>query len=221
MTRWLYLAIAVTIAALVGSLYVYFGLYDRLAEQLPVHWDINGEPDKFVPKEVAWKYLLLTPGLMIGFVLLTLVLPWLSPKSFEVGRFRDTYGYVMALVVVLFGYIQAVLLWSTLHPESRTARLLVAGILLFFALLGNVLGQVRRNFWMGIRTPWTIASEQVWNQTHRLAGWLFVGFGLLGSAAVLLGAPLLWSFVALMVVALLPVVYSLVLYKRLEKLGKL
>jgi uncharacterized membrane protein len=84
-----------------------------------------------------------------------------------------------------------------------------------------VLGQVRRNFWVGVRTPWTLTSEAVWSRTHRLAAWLYVPLGVAGAAAVVLGAPLSACFVVFIVVVLLPAVYSLVLYKRLERQGNL
>src|SRR5262249_6585163 len=153
---------------------------------IPIHWDINGQPDKFVGRDQAGINFWLTPGILAAFVLLTLVLPWLSPRSFEVESFRGTYGYVMALVSLLFLYIHGVILWSTLHPEAMNIKAFVCGILVFFAFLGNVLGRVRRNFWMGIRTPWTLANDNVWIRTHRLAGWLFVLYGILGCVAVLL-----------------------------------
>jgi uncharacterized membrane protein len=221
MTRWFYLAAAVTALAFAASLYAYFGMYDQLPERIPVHWGIDGTPDKWVDKDHAWINFWLVPGMMTAFLGLTLVLPWLSPKSFEVDRFRDTYGYVMALVNCLFAYIHAVILWSSFHPESMNVKWFITGIMVFFALMGNVMGQVRRNFWMGIRTPWTLASENVWNQTHRLAGWLWFIFGLAGAMAALAGVPPLWCFVGVLVAALFPVVYSLVLYKHLEKQGRL
>lgn len=221
MTRWLYLAIALTVAAFAASAYVYFFQYDRLPERIPIHWDINGRPDGWVSRDQAWMNFWLIPALMAGFVVLTVVLPWISPKSFKVEPFRDTYGYVMALVVVLFGYIHGILLWSSLNPGFPTGRSLVAGILGFLALLGNVLGRVRRNFWIGIRTPWTLASDTVWVKTHRLGAWLFVAFGLIGVIAALAGAPLVFCFGGLIAVALFLVLYSLAIYKRLEKQGRL
>src|SRR5262249_44821666 len=101
-------------------------------------------------------------------------------------------------------------------------RWLIAGFFLFFALMGNVLGRVRRNFWMGVRTPWTLASETVWNQTHRLTAWLFVAGGLAGFVAVVAGAPVVWCFVGFLVALVaLPIGYSFALYKKLERLGRL
>ena len=92
---------------------------------------------------------------------------------------------------------------------------------LFFALMGNSLGKVRRNFWMGVRTPWTLASETVWNRTHRVTAWLWVALGLVGFVIVLVFNWLVASLALLLVAVLTPVLYSLILYKSLEKQGKL
>ena len=86
--------------------------------------------------------------------------------------------------------------------------------------MGNVLGKVRRNFWMGVRTPWTLASEKVWVATHRLAARLLTAGGLAGAVAAWLGAPLVLCFWLLMVALLWPAVHSLLLYKRLEREGE-
>lgn len=221
MTRWLYLSIALTVAALAGSLYVYFFQYDRLPEQVPIHWDLYGEPNDWTSKDNVFATFLLWPAVMAGLVVLTLLLPWLSPRQYKVDRFRSTYGYIMALLVALIGYIHVVILWGSLQEKLPLNRLLIGGICLFLALTGNVLGQVRRNFWMGVRTPWTLASETVWNQTHRLAAWLFVACGLLGFILVSAGAPFVWCLAGILVAVLVPALYSLVLYKRLERQGRL
>jgi uncharacterized membrane protein len=80
---------------------------------------------------------------------------------------------------------------------------------------------VKPNFWMGVRTPWTLADPQVWTQTHRVAAWTFVAVGVAGFVAALAGVPPVWCFGLLIAGALWPVVYSLVLYKRLERAGRL
>src|SRR5436190_561171 len=98
MTRWLYLSVALTIAALAGTVYVYGVQYDQLPDAIPTHWDIHFVPDQWVPKTEALWHLLAIPGVMALITLLTVVLPWLSPTSFQVEPFRDTYGYIMALV---------------------------------------------------------------------------------------------------------------------------
>jgi uncharacterized membrane protein len=222
MTRWLAFSIALTVAAFALAGFVYLFFYDELPDSMPTHWNIEGKPDAWKPRGEAFLLnFLLPPTLMAGFVGLTLALPWLSPKNFKIDTWRDTYEYIMALVVALFGFIYVCIVLSTLVPELPFVRFMVGGMMFFFALLGNVLGRVRRNFYVGVRTPWTLASDVVWNQTHRVAAWLFVGFGLAGAVAVLAGVNMIVCFVALLIAAFAPVLYSLVLYKRLERQGRL
>ena len=92
---------------------------------------------------------------------------------------------------------------------------------LFFALMGNVMGKVRKNFYIGIRVPWTLASDRVWNDTHRLAAWLMVAGGIIGFLLVIAGLPLLVAIGVMIVTLLIPVVYSFVHYKALERCGAL
>jgi uncharacterized membrane protein len=97
----------------------------------------------------------------------------------------------------------------------------LGGIALLFVLLGNVMGKLRRNFWLGVRTPWTLANERVWYATHRLAARTMVAGGLPALVAALGALPHLVAVAALLGAALVPVVFSLVYYKRLERAGTL
>jgi uncharacterized membrane protein len=224
MTRWLVIAILLTVAAFAVSIYMFTFEYERLPDRLPIHWNIHGEPDGWVDKSNGlWAFLIL-PGAMALMVVLTVVLPWLSPRGFDPDEFRSTWEYLMMLIVALLGYISVLSLLAGLrgHNLLEVGRWLIAGMFIFFALMGNVMGQVRRNFWMGVRTPWTLASESVWNQTHRLTAWVFVAGGLLGFVAVLVGVPAVWCFVVfILALVVVPITYSFLLYKRLERLGRL
>jgi uncharacterized membrane protein len=221
MSRWLWLSVVLTIVVLGGTLFLYCFGRDYLPEKVPIHWNIKGEADGWRPRDQVLPHLLLSPGVMALMIVLALVLPWLSPRRFEVERFRATFDYIMALITGLFAYIQVCLLLASVEANVDSTRLMVGGIFLFFAALGNVLGKVRRNFWMGVRTPWTLASEYVWNQTHRVAAWLYVAIGLVGFVAIILGASLPVVLVVFMIGVLFPVPYSLYLYKRLQREGKL
>jgi uncharacterized membrane protein len=165
--------------------------------------------------------------MMIGFLVLFAFLPTLSPKRFEVDTFRSTYLYIMVLVSALFLYMHGVILLSTWQevrqgPRSMDiGRTLVGGMFLFFALMGNVMGKVRKNFYIGIRVPWTLASDRVWNDTHRLAAWLMVAGGIVGFVLVIVGVPMAWAFGVMLATCLVPVVYSFVHYKALERQGAL
>jgi uncharacterized membrane protein len=223
-TRWLYPSIALTVLALAGSLYVYQASDSLLPEKVPVHWNAEGKANGFVQREDASSlllYLLLVPAIMGGMVLLTVVLPWLSPKHFEIDRFRGTYGYIMFLIVAFCAYIQVANVLGMMERPFDTVKLLIGGMMLFFALLGNVMGKVRRNFYVGVRTPWTLASDAVWEATHRLAAWLMVVGGVAGFIALLLGVPFYCCLIGVLVCVLIPIPYSLWLYKKLEREGKL
>jgi uncharacterized membrane protein len=189
-------------------------LYPELPELIPIHWNLRGQVDGWGHKQWA---IYLMPGTMALFIGMLYALPWLSPGSFALDPFRDTFNYLMVVCMVLFGYLHVLMLQAALHPEMDTARLLISGLFLFFALIGNVLGKVRRNFWMGVRTPWTLASDKVWIATHRLAARLMVGAGMIGALGVWLGVPPALCFGLLMGALFVPVVYSYFLHQRLEE----
>jgi uncharacterized membrane protein len=228
MNRWLIYNVVLTLAALGASLYLGWVRPDLLPEKVPVHWNAAGEANQFVPRDHILPYFLIVPGFMAFFVLLSLALPWLSPVQFSIDRFRHTYNFLIALVLTLFAYIHGIALAASMGLDVNMNKVLLGGMFLFFALLGNVLGKVQRNFFVGIRTPWTLADETVWIRTHRMAAWVWVAGSLVGFVTVMIG-PSLWGqtttvWVALtffLAMALSPVVYSLVLYKRLQREGKL
>jgi len=221
MNRWLVASITLTVVGFAAALTAFYGYRDQMAETIPVHWGITGEPDAWVQRDSALVQLLLLPGLMTLMIGLSLVLPYLSPKEFRIERFNSTYWYMMFLVTMLFGWIQFVVIAAAFEWNLPIVRLLIAGIFLMLALMGNVMGRVKRNWWMGVRTPWTLASEVVWNQTHRLAAWVFFGCGLFGFVGVLIGLPFIACMVLVLLIAFVPILYSLVLYKRLERRGQL
>jgi uncharacterized membrane protein len=197
-------------------------LYASLPEQIPTHWNIRGEVDGYGGK---WT-LFIFPAIMVGMLVMFYFLPALSPKQFEVDAFRSTYLYIMVLVVGLFAYMDAVMLYVVHQTVAKHAtvdlgRAFLAGMFLFFALMGNVMGKVRKNFYIGVRVPWTLASDRVWNDTHRLAAWTWVSAGAIGFAMIVLGAPIMAAFGVLIVSAFIPVIYSFVHYKSLERRGAL
>jgi uncharacterized membrane protein len=222
MNRWFVVSLLVTILAIAGPLFLYFGRPDLLKEQIPTHTNAAGEVDKWTPREDILPQWLLIPGVMVAMVTMFSLLPWLSPKGFEIDRFRATFYFLMAVVTLLFAYIQLLFVLGGVQAiQLQLDRWLLGGMALFFALLGNRLGKVQRNFFMGVRTPWTLASEAVWIQTHRLTAWLWTPGGLVLAVIAFAGLSI-WLWIAgMLLIALAPVVYSLWLYKRLQKQGKI
>lgn len=191
--------------------------YPYLPSRVPTHWDAQGRVNAY---SARWTLLVINPAFMVALLGLFRLLPWLSPRHFEVDSFLSTYLYIMLAFLVFAGYIQGLLLWAALGGQWNMGQALGGGVCLLFALLGNVMGKVRRNFWIGVRTPWTLANERVWNATHRFAAKTFVLGGLGGLVLTLARAPFWASFGLLMAGVLIPVAHSLVYYKRLERRGE-
>lgn len=225
-----YSLIALLVAGSFGASWIVYDHRDTwLPEKIPVHWGINFEPDRWVPREEIFWYLFAVPlGMFAVALLLGALMNWFSPRGFEATKANPTLtSYVILLVVGLCAALHAVILMGYITQKMPVETGIMGVIFLFFMLLGNILGKIQRNFWVGIRTPWTIANQKVWEKTHRLAAWLFVSAGGIGLVSLflrnLLPMPvMIGCWVGLIVVAsLIPVVYSYLYYKKLERSGQL
>lgn len=188
-------------------------LYPSLPQQIPTHWNLAGEVDDYTPK--PWGVLILPLAAIFVFVVMKLI-PVISPKGFRTDQFT---GVVNIFTVALVGFMSGVALLVLLAATGRDVHMnemIFAGVGILFIILGNYLGKVRKNFFLGIRTPWTLASDEVWNRTHRLGGWIFVliGFFLFLNAFIRLPEGFLIG--SIVVFALVPVVYSFILYRKVE-----
>ena len=160
-------------------------LYPRLPARVPSHWNLAGQVDGYASR--PWGAVGI-PLLSTGIYLLMLVVPLIDPKRENYRRFMGTYRVLRLMLVVFFVALHAVVLAAALGSPVRTDLLVPAGVSLLFIVLGNLLGQVRHNYFVGIRTPWTLASETVWQQTHRVAAYAFVLAGLAGLVGLLFPA---------------------------------
>jgi len=191
--------------------------WPHLPASVPMHWNIHFQPDRYGSRGTLF---LIGPGLMVSILVLTCLLPWLSPKPFGVDSFRAAYRQIMLILFGMMTYLYAVLLWAAFGQSLDAGRAIGGGVCLFVALIGNQMGKLRRNFYIGVRTPWTLASERVWNATHRFAARITVAAGLLGLLLSIAGLPILALF-CVIAAALASVLYSLVYYKQLESRGEL
>ncbi|MBB3224833.1 SdpI family protein [Pseudoduganella umbonata] len=191
--------------------------WPQLPESIAIHWNLAGEPDGWAGRWTLW---LTGPGLMALLLAIGAALPYLSPRDFSVASFGATAGHIVTLIVLMAGAVHVLLLAGNFNMDIDIARVVPAGVFLLLILIGNPLGKVRRNFYIGIRTPWTLASERVWYATHRMGARVMVATGMCGLAAVLLRAPAPMLLALIAAAALLPVLYSLMLYKRLERKGQ-
>ena len=213
---WIYWAVAWGLVAATTVISVV--VYNKLPERVPIHWDIHGKIDAYGPKSWA----VFGPlAIMAVMPPMFAILPWLSPPKYKIDSFQQPYLYIMVVIVAMMGYIQIVTSTAALAPKLDTVRWMICGMMLFFAMMGNMLGKIRRNYFMGIRTPWTLASERVWNDTHRFGARMFVLCGGLGFVMSAFGANPLFAVALILIAALGPVLYSFTLSKKLEREGVL
>lgn len=190
--------------------------YPHLPLRIAMHWDIHLQPNQYGPKWVLW---LLGPGLMAGVTLFTCLGPWLSPRRFDLDSFRSTWRQLMLLLFCMIGYIYAAMLLAGIRQSIDAGRMILGGVCVIMVLMGNLMGKVRKNFYIGIRTPWTLANDRVWNATHRFAARTWISGGLLGLLFTIAGLRVL-SISALLVAGIIPYAYSLVIYKQMERHGE-
>ena len=202
-----------TILLIVALAGVTAGLYPNLPDPVPTHWSLSGKPDGFTPK--PWGAFVM-PLAMTAIYLILLALPKISPRGFAMDRFAETWGTVRGFLMLFLFFVGVIALLAAAGEPIPMDRAMLVPMGLLLALLGNFMGKFTRNFFVGIRTPWTLASEEVWLRTHRLGGKVFVVVGLAVAAAGLLGAPFAVVLGVVMGAVLIPVVYSFVIYRRLE-----
>jgi uncharacterized membrane protein len=206
-SRWFGLVVAALAAA------VSVWAYSRLPETVAVHWNLQGTPDGYSSR--FWAVAVM-PLVTLGLWGLFNVLPKVDPRHENYPKFLDTYWLIANAVLVFTGVADALILANGLGYTVQVDRLLPLGVGLLFAFLGNYLTRVEPNWFVGVRTPWTLSSDTVWRKVHRTAGSLFVLGGLVIAAGAFaprgVFTPL---FVAtVIVVAGIPVVQSYILWKR-------
>lgn len=209
-TRSLMLSMVFLLIALVAAAW----LYPQLPAQVPVHWNIHGQVDRYGPR--FWVAVL--PALLIlAVTALMVLLPAISPRKFEIAPFAKVYTIMMlvTLAVVLVLGISVLLAGAGYAVPIPTIAMLSLGALSM--VVGNYTGKLRKNFFVGIRTPWTLSSDAVWERTHRLAGWLFMLGGLVTIVATLVGAPFWVAIAAVPLAGLIACVYSYFIYRAIER----
>jgi len=192
-------------------------IFPHLPERVPVHWNGQNQPDRYGSK---WEDILIAPAIMLALIGLMAALPWLSPKNFEVNGAEPVYLQMMLLVLGFMTFIHFQLLAAALGMRTNFVRLIIIAVCALFAAKGLLLPRMRRNFYLGVRTPWTLASDRVWQATHRFAGKTFFIGGFIALLVALVVRSMWPPFSVLMVAALAPVIHSLVYYKQLERRGE-
>ncbi|RJP53500.1 MAG: SdpI family protein [Anaerolineaceae bacterium] len=196
-------------AALAGVLF-----WNHLPEQMASHWNVNDQVDGYMSK--FWGVFLM-PLISIGMLLLFLVIPNIDPLKANIAQFRETFNIFITLIVAFMLYIHGLTLtWSLGYQGFQMSAAMLPFMGVLFIAVGYMLRKAKRNFFIGIRTPWTLSSDSVWDKTHQLGSILFMLSGAFAIAGSFFGGrTAFWLiFVPLIGSTLFLVIYSYVLYRN-------
>lgn len=206
------------VALVMPSLYLFYA-WPALPAQIPTRFGLDGQANGYTSRANIW---LLTLALPLGIALLFSILPRFDPKHRLDGNSANFQKLRLAIVALL-STMACYTLYVALHPSTPPTRGMMALLGLFFAFMGNYLTTLQPNYFIGIRTPWTLESPVVWARTHRIGGMLFCGAGLVLIVLALV-APLAWLPTAVLIlvlgVAIFSYLYSYILFRQQERLNK-
>lgn len=186
MRKWIPLLIIV--AAFSSSALV----FQRLPARMPTHWNMSGEPDAWSSRFWgAW----LLPVFLLGMWVVMKLLPSIDPRGSNYAKFGSAFESIIISIMLFTLGLHAIVLRTALGHPVDMQRMLPLGMGLLLIVVGNLLPRARPNWFVGIRTPWTLSSDRVWEKTHRFGGRVFVVAGIL----ILLSALLVpeWAHVVL------------------------
>jgi uncharacterized membrane protein len=160
-----------------------FYFYPQMPEKVVSHWDINGEPNGYMPK--FWGLFLL-PGLSVIMYLLFWIVPKMDPKKENIEKFRSYYDNLVSIILAFLLYIYVLtILWS-LGTTFNFNQFIIPPFAVLFYYIGVVLQHAEMNWSIGIRTPWTLENKHIWNKTHRLGSIMFKTSAAIGLIGLLL-----------------------------------
>ncbi|MDW7695306.1 SdpI family protein [Flammeovirgaceae bacterium SG7u.111] len=194
---------------------VYAIMWESIPEKLPSHWNYKGEIDGYTQKGLRIFFL---PFINVIVYVLVLFVPKIDPKK----RIDIYVPGVRSLRFVLCTFLSALsllILATGLGYVSDSSKIINQLIILLLVFLGNYMGKIKPNYFIGVRTPWTLENKEVWKKTHRFTGllWVLASVPMLFISIFLSSVLMSKVFTAfVLTIALIPVVYSYILFKKLQ-----
>src|SRR3989338_1369331 len=188
-----------------------FYFYSVFPETVPVHWNIAGEVDRYGSR---FEGAFILPIVVTAMYLLFLFIPLIDPKKEKYQQFQNVYHIFRYILILIMWVIYLIASFNGLGYNIRVEIWIPLTIGVLFLILGNYMGKIKPNWFMGIRTPWTLSNDEVWSKTHRLGGKMFMLMGLFLILNPLLPfQSLTWALIIpIVTVVLVPVIYSYIIF---------
>lgn len=204
MRKWIPLLIV--LAAFAVSAIV----YPQLPARVPTHWNAAGQPNGYSGRFWgAW----LIPLVLVGMWAVIWILPRIDPRGANYAKFQPAFEAIIIALMLFLAALHIIALRAALGYPAHMERIVPLGVGILLVVIGNLLPRARPNWFVGIRTPWTLSSDRVWEKTHRLGGKLFVAGGLIIIVAGILVSQ--WAHIVLIVV-MLAITLGVMVYSYME-----
>lgn len=200
--------------------YLYLLLaYDTLPQLVPTHFDLNGKPNAISHKAELWSIISTTAFISLVIFLLLRFLPSIDPKK-KAKYSAQAFIKLGVAIVLIISFINCIIIYSAQKGSLSSLNVVPLVIGIFFAFIGNVMHSLKPNYFAGIRTPWTLESEETWRKTHQFASKLWFVGGVIMAIASLLMPPSFTSIFMIgiiIILSVIPIAYSYKYYKSIEK----
>ena len=189
-------------------------LWNQLPDPMASHWNEKDQVDGYMSR--FWGVYMM-PLVTIGLFLIFLLIPKIDPLKANIAQFRGTFNLFITVMVAFMAYVHILTLrWNLGYTDLGIGQAMLPVMGLLFIVIGFMLRKAKRNWFIGIRTPWTLSSDSVWDEIHRLVGILFMLSGVIAIIGGFFGGMVaFWSIIIMILgTSIFLVVYSYVLYQR-------
>lgn len=187
--------------------------FDSMPNEVATHWGVNGEPDGYASK---WVGAFIAPALMVAFLLVKIWLPKIDPKKENYEQFKKSYSITMDIVFAFFLVLHIATTLYNIGYDVKIEFVVCLSTGVMFIVLGNYMPKFKHNYFVGIRIPWTLNSEEVWKKTHRFGGKVFVAIGLIMAIGVFLPINSFITILAPLVIGIIIITYMAYRYHKEE-----
>lgn len=202
----------ITILIIIISFIIAFYYYPKLPDTLASHWNAQGEVDGYMSKFWA---LFLMPIMSVGLFLMFIIIPKIDPLKKNIEKFRKYFDVFMVLIVLFMFYVFILTVVWNAGKSFNMGQAMTPAMGLLFYYVGVLIGHAKRNWFVGIRTPWTLSSEKVWEKTHKLGSKLFKIAGIIAFLGIFFPSFAIWIvLVPVLFVAFYTLAYSYIIYQK-------
>ena len=207
----------IPLIAIVSLPFIYLAyIWNELPEKVPMHWNIKGEIDRFGEKSELLLIPILLP--LLAYIIF-LIVPKIDPKN-KIRKMGNKYQHIKILLTTFMSILALFIIYTAKNQSFANPNYIVLLIGILYIILGNYFKTIKANYFIGIRTPWTLENETVWKETHKLGGkmWFVAGIIVLISSLILEKQLNFTLFIIITgIITIIPIAYSYFKFKNLIK----